>query len=346
MEKNPTLVRVVLVGLGNVGTGFLRILSHKAALLTRRYGLDVRVTAVADSRGLAVDPAGFDPAVLIDLKRSGAGADALPGFQPDRTVAGAIPELPCDLVIDAAPVNLDTGEPGLSIVRAALENGIDTILADKGPLVLAYAELSRLAEKNGAALAFSATVCGPLPVINCGQRDFVAADIHLFRGVLNATTNFILESLAQGKSYREALQTARDVGAAEADPRLDVEGWDTANKLVIVANSVLETPVTIEDISVQGITGLNASLLEAHKKKGETVKLLAVAEKTDGQYRFSVGPVALTGHDFLAACNGWEMGVEFHSDIYGPMYFKTWEREPGPTAAAVLRDAINISRRF
>ena len=164
--------------------------------------------------------------------------------------------------------------------------------------------------------------------------------------MLNATTNFILQSLEQGKSYQQALQKARDAGAAEADPRLDVEGWDTAGKLVIVANSVLNTPTCLKDIAVQGITGLGADTLETHKKRGETVKLLAVAEKSGGRYRFSVGPVALPGRDFLATCDGWEMGVEFHSDLYGPMYFKAWEREPGPTAAAVLRDAVNISRRF
>ncbi len=345
MAKKPRVVRVMLVGLGNVGTGFLRILQRKQQELSDRYGLDFRITAAADSRGLAVDAEGFDPAALVALKQAGRGINALPAFRPGVAAAEILGQTPCDLVIEAAPLDLQNAEPGLSVVRAALTNGIHAVLADKGPLVLAYAELSSLARRGDVALAFSATVCGPLPVINCGRRDFVAAEITRFRGVLNATTNFILASLEQGKPYRQALQEAQAAGAAEADPRLDVEGWDTAAKLVIVANSVLDMPVTLADVAVRGITDLDAGDLAAHRRRGETLKLIAVAEKTGDGYRLCVAPAALPADDFLASCNGWEMGVTFDSDLYGPMYFKTWEREPGPTAAAVLRDAVNIFRR-
>ncbi len=342
MKKEPIVVRVMLVGLGNVGTGFLRILARRHERLAARYGLVFRVTAAADSSGLAVDADGFDPAALVALKAAGRGIDTLPAFRPHVSAAEALGQAPCDLVVEAAPLNLENGEPGLSVVRAALANGIHAVLADKGPLVLAYGELSDAARRSGAALAFSATVCGPLPVINCGRRDFVAAEITRFRGVLNATTNFILASLEQGKPYREALREAQDAGAAEADPRLDVEGWDTAAKLVIVANSVLRTPASLQDVAVRGITDLGPGDLAQHRRRGKTVKLLAVAEKQGRTYRLSVAPAALPADDFLAACNGWEMGVTFDSDLYGPMYFKTWEREPGPTAAAVLRDAVNV----
>ncbi len=345
MAKTPRVVRLMLVGLGSVGTAFLRILQRKQQELSDRYGLNFRITAAADSRGLAVDADGFDPAALVALKEAGGGVDTLDAFLPGAAAADVLGQAPCDLVVEAAPLDLQSGEPGFSVARAALSNGIHAVLADKGPLVLAYAQLAAAARRSGAALAFSATVCGPLPVINCGRRDFVAAEITRFRGVLNATTNFILASLEQGKSYRQALQEAQAAGAAEADPRLDVQGWDTAAKLVIVANSVLRTPATLEDVAVRGIADLDAGDLEAHRKRGKTLKLLAVAEKAANGYHLRVAPAALPADDFLAACNGWEMGVTFDSDLYGPMYFKTWEREPRPTAAAMLRDAVNIFLR-
>lgn len=342
MDGKHIRVRLALAGMGNVGLNLLSILERKKDSLLHSYGLQFVVVAVADSSGVAVDPDGFDALGLMRLKRNGLSVNQLDGFRSGEEMASILSELSCDLVVDAAPVSLETGEPGLSLVRASLGHGIDTVLADKGPLVMAYRELCDLARDNRAALAFSATVCGPLPVINVCRRDLVGAEISLFQGVLNATTNFILAELERGRSYSQALQKAMEVGAAEADPRLDVEGWDSANKLVIIANSILGVTVTLDDVVVQGIAEITADQLQHHCKRGESLKLLASATQQGEGYRLEVGPVALPADHFLASCNGWEMGVAIESDLYGPMYFKTWEREPGPTAAAVLRDAIHM----
>ncbi len=268
------------------------------------------------------------------------------GYRPNATPAEVIAGgLTCDLVLEASPVNLQTGEPGLSVVRAALGRGLSVVLANKGPLVLAFAELQRLARENGAGLAYSATVCGALPVVNVGRRDLIAADITSLRGIFNSTSNFILAEMAAGRSYDAALAEAQARGLAETDPSLDVEGWDTANKLVIIANSFLGMPTTLADVTVQGITGLAAADLQAAQANGRTVKLLASAtrqEDTAGVYTLSVAPTELDGDEFLARCRGWEMGIELHSDLYGSMYFKDLEGDPLPTAAAMLRDAVNL----
>ena len=135
---------------------------------------------------------------------------------------------------------------------------------------------------------------------------------------------------------------AQQRGLAETDPSLDVEGWDTANKLVIIANSFLGMQATLADVQVQGITGLTAADLRAALAEGNTIKLLAQAEQVPGGYRRSVGPKPIGGRSFLGQCDGWEMGIEIKSDLYGIMYHKIWEREPLPTAAAMLRDAVNL----
>lgn len=341
----PVTIPCALIGLGHVGRNFLRILETKAAVLADRYGLAFRPVLVADSSGVALRPQGFDPAALRRHKEAGGRVADLPEYLPNATVPELLDASTCQLVLDASPVNLEDGEPGLGIVRRALSLGISCVLANKGPLVLAFQELHRLAQDHGAGLAFSATVCGALPVINIGQRDLVAADIQLFQGILNSTTNFILSEMTLGRSYAEALAEAQRRGIAETDPSLDVEGWDAANKLVIVANALLRYPARLEDVSVEGITGLSPEHLDALSGEGKVVKLLATARRLDdGGYELSVAPTELSLFSFLGSCAGWEMGVEFHSDLYGRMYHKIWEREPLPTAAAMLRDAVNLWR--
>lgn len=336
-------IDIYLVGLGNVNRSFLRILEIKGERLRRAYGLAFRVVALADSSGVAVAAAGFDPAAIRQAKEAGRPVRDLPGYQPGVSPAALMETLACDLVLEASPVNLQTGEPGLSVARAALRRGIALVLANKAPLVLAFGELHRLAQTTGAGLAYSATVCGALPVINLGRRDLIAADIVQLRGIFNSTSNFILEQMAVGRAYAEALAEAQQRGIAEADPALDVEGWDTANKLVIIANSVLGVEARLADVTVEGITQITPAQLAAAAAQAQTIKLVAQAQQQpDGSYRLSVGPLALAEGDFLASCAGWEMGIEIHSDLYGRMYHKIWEREPLPTAAAMLRDAVNL----
>lgn len=342
---NPVrTIDTALIGLGNVNRNFLRILEMKEAELAQRYGLAFRVVCVADSSGVAVNPAGFDPAATRQAKEAGHPVRTLPGFVAGASPAEVLATLACDLVLEASPVDLTTGEPGLGVTRAALARGIPVVLANKGPLVLAYRELHDLAASTGAGLAFSATVCGALPVINIGRRDLIAAEIQGLRGIFNATTNFILAEMATGRSYADALAEAQRRGIAETDPTLDVEGWDTANKLVIVANSVLGIDATLVDVSVTGITGVTAEHLEAEEASGSTIKLLASAERRGDGYALVVKPTVVASDSFLGQCNGWEMGIEIQSDLYGRMYHKIWEREPLPTAAAMLRDAVNLLR--
>ncbi|MCB0044291.1 MAG: homoserine dehydrogenase [Caldilineaceae bacterium] len=335
-------VRLALIGLGNVGRNFLKILEIKEERLREQYGLTFSVVCVADSSGVAVDAAGFDPATVRACKERGGRVADLPGFRPGVTAGAIAATLACDLVLEASPVNLAHGDPGLSVARHALGRGIPVVLANKGPLVLAFRELHDLAAAHGAGLAFSATVCGALPVINIGRRDLIAADVTLLQGIFNSTTNFILAEMAAGRPYAAALAEAQVRGIAEADPALDVEGWDTANKLVIIANSFLGVEITLSDVAVQGITDLTPAQIEEAASRGSVVKLLATAQATAEGYRFSIAPAAVEQDSFLGRCSGWEMGVEIHSDLYGKMYHKIWEREPLPTAAAMLRDAVNL----
>ena len=317
---------------------------RKAERLQAQYGLSFRIVLAADSSGVIRRAAGFDPQQLYQFKRNGGRLNTLPEVV-NAPLTQVLQETDCDLVLEASPVNLKDGEPGLSVTRTALACGMNVVLANKGPLVLAFRELHELAAQKKVGLAYSATVCGALPVINIGQRDLIAADIIMLRGIFNSTSNFILAEMNSGRSFADALAEAQRRGIAEADPSLDVEGWDTANKLVIIANSMLGIHTTLHDVQVTGITGITTAQLQAEARHGRTIKLVATAQRTSQGYHLTVAPTTLDQSDFLGSCSGWEMGIEIHSDLYGKLYHKIWEDSPLPTASAMLRDAVNLMRK-
>jgi homoserine dehydrogenase len=336
-------VRIALIGLGNVGRSFLDLMVSKTPLLRDRYGMALVLTGAADSSGAVMVPDGIDPTALCRHKERGGNAgnfiQGVPGMSARKLAAQA----QADLLLEASVVNLKTGQPGLDCVRTAIQRGMSVVLANKGPLALAYGELSAAAQAAGVSLAFSATVCGALPVVNIGQRDLAACDIRSVRGIFNATSNSILTAMAGGQSYADALRQAQIEGVAEADPSLDVEGWDTANKLVIIANSVLGQPATLADVApVTGMTGITGEQIRAGAARGQVVKLVATAERVAGTYQLSVKPEWLPASSFLAGVNGFEMGIIFDTDIMGLQMYKVDERGPVPTAGAMLRDVINL----
>ncbi|MCO6449702.1 MAG: homoserine dehydrogenase [Caldilineales bacterium] len=343
----PAVIKLILIGFGSVHRTFARILLDKRELLTRRYGLDLRVVGIADSGGATYHPEGngLDPAALLAHKAIGASARTFPGGQPLPDALSLAQTADYDLLLEASPVNLRDGEPALSCIRAALGSGRSAVLANKAPLVLDYAGLHELAASKGSGLTFSATVCGGLPVINVGQRDLVGADIRRIEGIFNSTTNYILSSMAAGEDYASALAEAQRRGIAETDPALDVEGWDTANKLVIIANAVLGYPATLNEVEVQGITGVTSAELAVAQRAGEVIKLVASAEQTRSGYRLDVCPRSVPASSFLGGISEWQMGIAFFTDIYEDIYLKIDEREPTATAAAMLRDVISLSTR-
>lgn len=339
-------IRVVLVGLGNVGRSFLELMVSKADLLRQRYDVELALTGAADSAGAVMEAGGIDPTALrLHKERGGNAGNFLKGV-PGMSARKLVAQAEADLLLEASVVNLQTGQPGLDCVRTALRRGMRAVLANKGPLVHAFGELTDAARIAGTGLAYSATVCGAMPVVNIGQRDLAACEIRSVRGIFNATSNSILTAMAGGQDYADALRQAQIEGVAEADPSLDVEGWDTANKLVIITNSILRQPATLADVMpVSGMTGITGDQIRDGAARGLVVKLVAQAERdlSGLRYKLSVKPEWLPADSFLAGVTGFEMGIVFDTDIMGLQMYKVCERGPVPTAAAMLRDVINLT---
>lgn len=337
-------IKTVIAGLGNVGRRLLELLEIKRETLRERYDLEFVIIAAADSSGSKPFPGGIRPGELVSLKKQGKRvADDSTSVDPVELIRS----VNADLLVELTPTNLLNGEPGLGMMRTALGRGIQVVTANKGPLVLAYEELTELARSHGAKLLHSATVTGGLPTLNIGRRDLGACDIIGFEGIVNATTNYILSRMSEGDSFESALKHAQEVGHAEADPTLDVDGWDAANKLVIIANAVLRRPTKLEQVNVVGIRGVTEGALREARSNNKVIKLVAKAKKKENggrDFEFSVMPTLLPADHPLARVNGDMMGVIYQTDINGTIFASIEEKDPYPTAAAVLRDMVDVYR--
>lgn len=338
-------VRFLLVGLGNLGRRFCEILAEKGPLLRERYGLELRLVGAADSRGAAYAPEGLDLMEVVGLKLADETVASYPvAGREDWDAITLVQEAEAELLLEASPVNLDAGgEPGLTAIRTALERGMHVSSPNKGPLVLAYRELHELAAEKGVKLRFDGTVTGGLPSISIGQRELRGARIERLEAVPNLVTGYIMDMLTEGLSWDEATERAREEGVLEADAAWDLEGWDAAAKLVILANAVLDYPATLDDVTRTGITGLEVDDMRAARERDYRYRLLAQAElRADGSYALSVAPTPLSTDHPLGCLGRKEMGIVFMTDIYGTITAIIREEEPIPSAATMLRDILDI----
>ncbi len=336
-------IRLAVVGLGNVGKRFLELVQRKHDLLQSRYDLDLVVTAAGDTSGGADYFKALDISTILELKANGKGMAAYPTHgRGERNMLELVRGAEADVLVENTLTNLKDGEPGLATMREALARKMHVVTANKGPLVTAYQELFALAKQNGVKILHSAAVAGGLPVVNLGRRDLGASDITKFEGIVNGTTNHILQAMTDGEAFDAALKHMQELGIAEADPTLDVDGWDAASKLVIVANACLHRPTKLSDVRVEGIRGVTPEYIAQAKANGQVIKLVARAARELGTWKLTVRPEALDATHPLVQVPGGYMGVLYETDINGQIFARIKEENPYPTAAAVLRDVINL----
>ncbi|UCF09566.1 MAG: homoserine dehydrogenase, partial [Candidatus Bipolaricaulota bacterium] len=312
-------VRLAVVGIGNLGARFVRIVAETAPRLLERWSLVLQVVAVADRGGCAVDPGGLDAGAIIRAKREGRSVASLPcGGRPGQSALEMIREESFDVLCEATPVRWEHGaEPGLSHVRAALSRGRHVVTPNKGPITRAGGELIRLAAAHGAQLRYDGTVAGGLPVLYTGTRDLRGAEIRCIEAVPNLSTGVVLDLLGDGVPWDEAVDAARQQGALEEDPDWDLEGWDAAAKLVILARAVQGADVAMDDVDRRGIRDVSAADVIAAQREGERVRLVATSEATGDSFRLRVAPSRIDRDHPLAGLGSNGMGIVFTTDLYG-----------------------------
>jgi homoserine dehydrogenase len=297
---------LAFVGFGTVGRGCAHHLVRHREFLAQKHGLRTRVVAIADlTAGSIENEAGIDLAQALDRVASGRSLNELhPGRTPSSTDE-ILRSVRAHILVESTWTNLKDAEPGLSHIRLALQNGMDVVTSNKGPLALAFRELQTLAESNGRRLRFESTVMSGTPVFSLFDTALSGAPVLGLRGILNGTTNYILTEMAAGRSYDEALRRAQECGYAEADPSGDVEARDPAAKAVILANALMGADLRYTDVDRTGITALTPEDLSAAAGKSRRMKLVvSVLRQPDGSVRAAVKPTLVETGDPLAHVDG------------------------------------------
>lgn len=248
-----------------------------------------------------------------------------------------------DVLIEAGPSDFRSGEPGLAYLRTALSAGQDCIVISKGALVHSGRQLRELAQASGAMLKLSGAAAAALPTLDLLDHSLAGCKVLAIEGILNATTNFLLDAMStQGLGFDAALREAQAGGFAEADPRNDTEGWDTACKLLLLANFGLGADLTMDDLVVEGIQSVTAERVEAWRAKGLVPKLIGSLTCADGAIRASVGIKTYPLSDPFAHVSGKNKAIRISSDAMGETLAIGCGVEPIATAAAALKDLEHI----
>jgi homoserine dehydrogenase len=270
----------------------------------------------------------------------------MPGFGK-KGLSGkeVLSSVPGEVLVETTPTNIKDGEPGMTHLRTALGSGKHVVTAAKGPLVLRYRELKDLADKGKVRLMISAATAAALPTLDVGLSCLAGTEVLNAEGILNGTTNYILTRMhEEGTPYKDAVAEAQKMGVAEPDPSLDVEGRDTANKILLIANEVLQAGLSLKDIPVEGITRVTPEDIQRAKKEGKIIKLIGKAEKKDGKVAASVAPMALPLDHPLASVRGTEKAISYLTDTMDRVTVSGGKSNPVGAAAALLKDVIRIYR--
>jgi homoserine dehydrogenase len=338
------IYNLCLLGYGNVGHALVRLLTDKGDELREQFDIGWRVTGVASRRmGWLAAPQGFTveellPAALLDASLS---QRVLPAPKDVREWLAAAC---CDVLFEVTSLEPMTGEPAVSHVRAGLEHGAHVVTANKGTIVHAHRELSELARARGRRFLYEATVA-EFPVFSLFRNSLPAACLLSFEGVLNSTTNVILDEVAAGRTFDEGVRRAQELGIAETDPTHDVDGWDSAVKACALANVLMGAELKSEEVGREGIRGLKDEDVRAAHAEGRPFRLVARGRRDErGVVHASVRPEQISPRGPFAAVRGTTLAIHYELDVLPGLTVVAHDPDLKSTAYGLLADFVNAVR--
>ncbi len=312
---------VGLLGCGTVGSGVVRLLRDHCEELAARSGArlelgPVAVRNVARDRELDVPRLTGDPSAVVD--------------DPD-----------VDIVVEV----MGGIEPARGLIRAALDNGKSVVTANKELVATLGAELFALAAQRGVRLEYEAAVAGGIPIIKPLRESLAGDRVRRVLGILNGTTNYILTRMTEdGMDFGAALGEAQRLGYAERDPAADIEGYDAAAKAAILASLAFDADVVAGDVYREGITRVTATDIAHARRMGYVIKLLGIAEASDGAVGVRVHPALVPVSHPLASVRESFNAVFVEGEAVGDLMFYGRGAGSLPTASAVVGDVVTVAR--
>ncbi len=337
--------KLALIGFGNVGQGFAQIIAERGNALAEEFGANFQINALSDmQKGSVYDPKGLDAAALLDAVKNGGDLKNFPAPEHGWDALDTIKRAEVDIVLEMSYTNLETGQPALDHIRAALEAGRHVVTTNKGPTALFFPELLQLAKEKGVQIGVEGTVMAGTPSLRMGMEMLKSAGIRKVEGILNGTTNYILTEMEKGADYAEVLRDAQAKGYAEADPTGDVEGHDAAGKVVILANLLMDLPLSMKDVAQKGITEITSEDITQAKNAGERWKLIGSVECTKEGFNAGVQPKRIPLSHPLASVSGATNAITYTTDLLGEVTLIGAGAGRVETGYALLGDLLAIHR--
>jgi homoserine dehydrogenase len=316
-------LRVGIAGLGTVGGGVVKLLAAQAPIIAARAGQEIVVTAVS----------------ARTRRARGFSLEGL-SWHDDPVALAADPDV--DVVVE-----LIGGADGAAkaLAEAALAAGKPLVTANKALLAMHGAALATAAEAKGLVIAYEAAVAGGIPVIKVLREGLAANQVSRVAGILNGTCNYILTTMREeGRDFGDVLADAQALGYAEADPSVDVDGFDAAHKLAILAWLAFGEEIDFASLYVEGIRRISDLDISFAQELGYRIKLLGIAERTAAGISLRVHPAMVPLSRPLATVDGVFNAVQLEGDFSGPVFLRGRGAGEGPTASAVVADLIDIAR--
>jgi len=350
---NRPELSLVLIGFGHVARRLVRLLEETADRLNFTW----RVVGISTRHhGTAVDLGGIDMGRAIATFESAQSLDRLDqsprersGIDVIRQVTGGLAEEAAEgrlICVETTVLDIDRGEPSVSHVRAALEGHAHVVTANKGPVAFSYHELEALAESVDRIFFFEGVVMDGVPVFNLVRETMPAITISGFRGIINTTCHFILSELERGKEFRMAVADMQARGIAEADPSLDVEGWDAAAKTAALVNVLMGSVMSPHHVARTGITGVDGIDVRDAVGRGKRIRLVASASRQGGRVKARVEPEVLDRSDPLYSLDDLDNALYLNTDLLGQVGIVQRSSGLTQTAYALLSDLSRISNRL
>ncbi len=316
-------LKVGIIGFGTVGTGTAKILLSQRELIKKRTGIDIILKKVADRD--------------IERKREITLPEGV--LIPDAWEIIKDPDI--DVVVEL----VGGIHPAKDFIMEALKNGKHVVTANKALLAEEGNEIFSLAKEKGLQLGFEASVGGGIPIIKVMREGLVANKMLAIYGIINGTTNYILTKMTdEGIDFQDALREAQNLGYAEADPTLDIEGIDSAHKITILASLAYGIPLSFTKIYCEGITKITAQDIAFAKEFGYKIKLLAITKILNGEIEIRVHPTMVPENYLIAKVDGVFNAIYVEGDSVGATLYYGRGAGSMPTGSAVVSDIVDIAK--
>ena len=338
-------IDLLLVGFGHVARRFVRLLDESREALTA-LDIDPRVIGIVSRRhGSVFEVAGLDACGVAQmLAEGGAIGPASPPSTLEWIAQSRSREAETRVLVETTTLDVRSGDPAISHGRAALASGAHVITANKGPVAFAYRTLAREAEAAGLKFLFEAAVMDGIPVFSFVRETLPAVTIRGFRGVVNTTTNHILTALERGEPFEDALARMQADGVAEADPSLDLDGWDAAAKTAAMANVWFDAGITPLMVRREGISVATAVRVRSAMASGKHLKLVVHATNSPGPTDATVELCELDPTDPLAILESDANAIELDTWPTGRIVITQRDNGLEKTAYGLLADLVTVSK--